>query len=436
MDFSTTAVAAHLHRHRRLIELCRLFVSYSAVQAVAQGLGLLAGIMIIRSLKKEEYAYYTIANTLGTMMILLSDTGISNSLSAIGGRFWQDDQKMGGLIKTGMVLRRQLVLLSLLVMMPVMIWMLLRNHAPLATVVWLILLAAVGAFFQLNTGVLYTVVSLRQQVGRLQSLVLVSVLPRLALIALFAILGILNAPLAVAAAGCAFAVQFLLLRHWVKPQIAWNAPPDAECRRDILAIVKQQAPQVVYYCLQNQVSIWLISIFGNVRGVAEVGALGRIGTIFSILGTTTGALIVPRFARCQDPARLRRLYALIIISFGGILTLGVFFAWLFPAPLLWLLGPQYAKLRDLIALSVLTSAIWSLSGLVYALNVNRGWITPAMLIIPAEIIAQIILCLSFDLSTVRGVYMISALTPVVPGLINLAVGLRRLNSKPLPDDPK
>jgi O-antigen/teichoic acid export membrane protein len=413
-------------KRRRLMEWCRLLASYSFVQAVAQGVGFLAGIMVVRTLPKQDYACFVIVNTIGPVMNMLSDNGVTNSLSAIGGKFWQNDTKLGSLIRTAMVLRRQLVLLSSLAVTPVLIWMLMRNHAPATTIGWLVVITLAGVFFQLNVGVLNTVVNLRQQVGRMQALVFVGVLPRLGLIALLAAMGWLNAPLAVAAGTVAFAVQFWLLKKWVQPQISWSATPSEEFRRDILAIVKKQAPLTIYFCLQSQIGIWLISIFGNVHRVAEVGALGRIGMIFSILVMTISGLIVPRFARCQEPTRLGYLYVLIILGFTGVVVLGTGLAWLFPTPLLWLLGGQYAQLADLVWLAVLASGAAALGGLLYALNVNRGWIPPASLVIPIEITNQLILCLVFDLSSVRGILMIGILAPILPSLINIWVGLKQL----------
>jgi O-antigen/teichoic acid export membrane protein len=411
-----------------LIEWVRLFVSYSVVQAMAQGLGFLAGILVVRTLPREEYAYFLIVNTIGPIMNLLSDNGVTNSLSAVGGKFWQDDGRMGSLVKTAMILRRQLALISFIGVTPFLVWMLWRNHAPSHTIAWLVPLSLVGVWLQLNVGVLNMVVNLRQQVRRMQSLVFCSVLPRLALIALFVALGILNAPLAIAAGCIAVASQFLLLQHWVKPQIAWDAPPDTEFRRGILAIVKQQAPLTIYFCLQGQIGLWLISIFGSVHRVAELGALGRIGMIFSIFVSTCSALIVPRFARCQAAGLLRAQYGLIIGGFTGVVVLGTLFAWLFPSPLLWLLGPQYMNLTDLVWLAVLAAGVPSLAGLLYSLNINKGWIPPAAIVIPAEILTQIVLCLSFDLSSVRGILIIAVLAPIIPGLINLFLGMRRLNS--------
>ena len=148
--------------------------------------------------------------------------------------------------------------------------------------------------------------------------------------------GFLNALLAVAAGTVALACQFWLLEQWVRPELSGSALPSEEFRKEILANVKRQAPMTIYFCLQGQIGIWLISIFGNVRRVAEVGALGRIGIIFAILVSTTSAIIIPRFARCQDAARLRSRYTLILLGFASIILLGTAFSWLAPGGLLWL----------------------------------------------------------------------------------------------------
>lgn len=430
MNLSSPVLTAYFQKHRRLFESFRLFASYSAIQIVVQGLGFLAGIQVVRALPEEDYGLFVIVNTIVPVIGLLSDTGITNSLSAIGGKFWQDDVRMGSLLKTAMILRRQLVVFSAIGITPLLVWMLWRSHASLGAIAWLIPITLTGVFFQLNTGVLGVVVSLRQQVRKMQLLALVGVVPRLGLIALLASMGLLNAPLTVAVGTVVLGGQFWLLKRWVRPQISWDAPPDGEFRKNILAIVKQQAPLTIYFCLQGQIGIWLISFFGNVKRVAEVGALGRIGMIFAILISTITAVILPRFARCQDPSRLRSIYLQIFVAFAGIVSLGTIFSWWMPGPLLWLLGPKYDQLGSLVWLAVLATGTASLSGVLYSLNVNRGWIPPAVIVIPAEVLTQVILSSTFDLSSVRGILLIGLLGPVVPGLINFCFGMHKLGLLP------
>ena len=84
-----------------------------------------------------------------------------------------------------------------------------------------------------------------------------------------------------------------------------------------------------------------------------------------------------------------------------------------------------------VRLSVLATGTGSLAGLLYGLNINKGWIPPAAIVIPAEIITQVVLCLTFEFSSVHGILLISILGPITPGLINLVVGIQKLKSKTL-----
>jgi O-antigen/teichoic acid export membrane protein len=415
-----------LGHHRRFLQLIRLFFSCAFVQASAQGLGLMAGIIIVRSLSKEAYAYFLIVNTIGPMITLLSDLGITNSLSAIGGKIWDKDDKMGSLISTAAQLRKQLFLLSSLVVAPVLIWMLMRNQAPIAVICWVVPITLLSVYFQLHTGVLNVVVNLRQQVKRILVLVVTGSLPRFTLVAVLAAVGLLNVPLAVVAGCVAQGLQLLLLAQWTRSQIAWNAPTDPNIRLSILAIVRQQAPLTLYFCLQSQIGIWLISSFGSVHGVAEVGALGRIGMIFGVLISTTSALIVPRFARCQDGPKLRVWYLQLILGYAALVLSSAALAWKFPQPLTSLLGPKYESLSHLMWLAVISTGSASFTGLTYSLIVNKGWIPPATFVVPIDIFNQLAMCLLFDFSTVEGVLWIGALSPILPGLINLLVGLKKL----------
>lgn len=428
MNFLRSGIRIYFDRHLRVLAWFRIFASYSAFQVIVQGLGFLSGILLVRVLSKEDYAYFMIVNTIVPIISLLSDTGITNSLSAIGGKFWQDDHKLGSLVNTAMVLRRQLVLFSSLAVTPVLIGMLLRISAPWTTVLWLVPITLLGVLFQLNTGLLGIVINLRQQLNKMQAQAFLGVAPRLVFIGLLAAFGMLNAPTAVATGTAAAAIQFWSMRQNVRSQIAWTAPPDRQLRKEILGNVRRQAPLTLYFCIQGQLSIWLISVFGNVERVAEVGALGRIGMIFSIFTATITALVVPRFARCQDMGRLRTLYFQILLGYAGLLTLGTLFCWCFPSPLLWLIGPKYSQLGNLVWLVVLAAGTAAWAGLVFSLNVNRGWIPRAAVVLPLATLSQIILCMYFDLSSVRDVLLISVIGPLVPGLVNFFLVLPNLNA--------
>ena len=112
-----------------------ILVRFTSVQVVVQALGFAAGILIVRGLPKREYAFYTIGNTMLATILLLADSGISSALTAIGGRVWQDDHRLGRLLTTTLQLRRQLAILTILVVVPVLVWLLRQNGAnPLVTI--------------------------------------------------------------------------------------------------------------------------------------------------------------------------------------------------------------------------------------------------------------------------------------------------------------
>jgi O-antigen/teichoic acid export membrane protein len=415
-------------RRRRLVGLFRIFAGYSCVQAIAQAVGFIAGILVVRALPKNEYGWYMIVNTIGPMVVVLSDSGITGSLTAIGGKFWEDNERLGILISTAMALRKRFVIVSGLVVIPLLIWLLARNDAPARVIILLVLASGTGALFQINTGILNVVLTLRQNIGQMQALALLGTFPRFVLILILVPLGLLNASFAAAAGAVCLGLQFFALVRWVKPQIVWTSSISKVFQSQILSIVKRQAPMTIYFCAQGQITTWLISIFGNVERVADVGALGRLGMIFAILMSSFSGVIIPRFARCQDSARLRTHYVWIISGFALCVILTAAFAAAFPRSLLWLLGSQYDRLGHLVWLAVLGAGITNLTGVLYLLNVNKGWIPPASILIPSEIVTQIVLCCLFKVSTVPGVLLVGVFGPVVPGLINLVVGLRKIAS--------
>lgn len=57
---------------------------FLSVQVIVQALSFGSGILIIRTLSKDEYAYFSIANSLQATMNILADSGIGIALAAIG----------------------------------------------------------------------------------------------------------------------------------------------------------------------------------------------------------------------------------------------------------------------------------------------------------------------------------------------------------------
>ncbi len=415
----------HSQRRNKLLGWFRLLAGFGAVQIVIQAVGFLSGILIVRNLSKPDYAWFTIANSLAATMGMLADSGVSGALSSIGGRVWQDNVRFGSLIRTALQLRRTLAWGSITVVTPVFIWMLMRNQAPAGVIVVLLPAALSGFLLQLTASVLGVVISLRQEIRQMQGIGLAAALLRIVLIGI-AVLVFIDARVAVIIGTLATGLQLYLVRKWTRAAVDCTAPPTSEYRVEILSVVKRQAPLTIFYCLQAQIGVWLISLFGSSQRVAEIGALGRFAVIFALIASVTNGIVLPRFARCQDRGILRRRYWQTIGGCTCIFGLLVAASAFFPRPLLWILGSQYANLEHEVWLMMLNAAMGAMFMTMYGLTFSKAWIPSALVTIPMEILTQAILIFTLDISTVRGVLVLGCLSCVPPILLNIYIARREL----------
>lgn len=398
---------------------------FVSVQLVVQVLGLASGIFLVRILEQRQYAYYTIATTMQGTMNLLADMGISAGLSAIGGKVWQDRYRFGQLINTALQLRYYLAIISILIVTPISLWMLIRNGASIGYAILITIIVLVSLNFQLTTGVLSVVPRLHSQLDKVQNIDLVLAVSRLALLGI-AYLTILNAAVATAAASVALGIQRFILELWVTDSIDKKASLNKEYRKEFIKIIKYSAPNAIYYCLQGQITVLLISLFGSVQSIAEIGALGRLGVIFSIIGSVMNSIVLPSFARCQSPKLLARRYLQILCVIGLSELVLVGGAVFFPDQLLWILGHQYSHLKSELILIVTSAVCFSIVNTMWSLNASKSWIKQVWLEIPSTIIIQIILIYCLDISTIRGVILFG-FSPLLPSLcVNSLMAYRGL----------
>ncbi|MEO7166279.1 MAG: polysaccharide biosynthesis protein [Spartobacteria bacterium] len=411
----------------RALQHARLVTRFASVQVLVQVIGFATGILLVRWLPQREYAYFTIANSMQGTINLLADIGISVGLVSIGGRVWQDRSRFGGLVNAALGVRRRLGTAAVIIVTPIMCSMLIKNGASIPYTLTLTAIVVVGVLIQFSLGVLGVVPRLRSDITQIQIIDLAGALLRLALIFAFVIVA-LNAGVAVAVATAAFFLQYILLRRYVAGVVDLGVPENPEDREGIIRLTKQLAANAVFYCFQGQITVFLISFFAHqVSSVAEVGALGRLGMIFAVLTNLLANIFVPAFARCQDPRRLRWLFAAII---GGVLTFSlavVAAASVFPDQFLFVLGNKYAHLQRELILMVGASVMAALTGTFWALNASKAWIAGSWLYIPLTIATQLALIPFTDFSSVTGVLTFNLVSAVPNLFLNLVLSFRGLH---------
>lgn len=416
---------------QKIVRTFRMFFAYLMSQVGMQVMNFASGLLLIRAMAKDQYAAYTIMNTLVPVMLVLSDTGISSGVMAIGRHHFQDNEKMGRLVSTALQMRRKFALYSFAIIGPFLAWMLFRNSVDVWTIALLTIASLAGISSQLMSAVLKAVLGLRQQFPPLMRMGLASTLLRLALIAgLIFLFTEISAFTAILAGTCSIFLETFIALRATKPQIVWNAPPDPEYKKEIFSLVWRTLPFTIYYCIQGQLSIWLISIFGHGEQVADLGAATRLAIIFTTVCTTFAALLINKFAIANGRRRLLLQFFQIAAGLVVILTSVVMFSYIYPAPFVWLLGDKYINMSPLIWLVILCSGVGQISGVMFMLNTSKGWIPPAKFSIPLELSVQIALLCFLNLTTIHGVLIFSGLAAIPPLCFNSTILVMRILKEP------
>jgi len=390
-------------KYDTIISWGKLISITGSAQIIVQAVGFASGILIIRLLPVQEYAFYTLANTMLGTMTVLADGGITAGVMAQGGKVWQNKEKLGIILATGLDLRKKFAIGSLLVTAPILFYLLHHNGANWLTSL-LIALALIPAFYAaLSDSLLEIVPKLNQAVVPLQRNQVKVGIARL-LLSSVTMLIFPWAFVAVLAAGIPRIWGNIGLRKIVNNFASKDENPNVEVKNEIIDLVKRILPTSIYYCISGQITIWLISIFGNTTSLAQLGALGRLNMVLTIFGAIVTLLIVPRFAKLASYKKiLLQRFIQIMCTFLVLLSLIVLFVYFFPKPMLWILGQDYKDLNYELLLSIIGSCIGLLSGIVFSLYSSRGWALSPVVLITINVLAIITFASLFDLSSLKGV---------------------------------
>lgn len=377
-------------------------------QALIQGLGFVSGLLVIRLLSPEQYAYYTIAYAGLGMLTLLCDAGIGSGVMAIGGRCWQEPDRLGTVFASGMKLRYRLAMVGVVISFPVL-YLLIHRQGAFAGLSLLLCASIIPVFLATLTGHLQEiVVKLHQKLIFLQAVQLGSTLGRLLLLAAFLQFFPLSW-VALIIAGIAQWGANLCYRYGSAKLITASSPADAAVDKELKEYLKKTLPGAFYYAFAGQISVWLISVFGSVEAVAKVGVAGRIGMICTVIISVFNILVVPRFARL--PADGHRLFRFFALSLVTILVLGLALAvalTLFPSFASLLVGHAYGDMQSEIYWSIIATVLAMTGGAAYGMGAVRGFIMkPYYSIGIATAATAFLVCVS-DLKTATGVLKMNA----------------------------
>lgn len=400
-DRATVAETPLLSR-ARLGRLGR-FVS---AQVLVQVLGFAGGLLLVRTMAQSDYGHYTLAISLVGLVNVLLDLGLATAVLAQGGPMHADRARMAHLVADAFKVQRWLAMAGTAVLLPafaaLFVW---QGMAPLQVTALCALVMLCGLFNVYNA-VAVSVMRLRGDLVTQQRLdVLANIFKLLAFI--LAAATFVDARVAMAVNTAIAAAMLFKLRSYLREHLGLAQPSQGQHLSGLLSFIRRQAPNTLYYCFSGQLTIWLMAAFGNSERVAELGALGRLAALFSIIAAVVAAVIQPYFARASTVRQLRQGYWALNAFFGLMTAALCLVALVAPQGLLWILGPRYAGLTHEVVWMVLGAALSAWSGAVYAVGAARNWLVPSWVVIPSGLLILALAVQWFDVSTVAGNLMLN-----------------------------
>lgn len=395
----------------------RIF-SFGALQITVQVLTALGGILLIRMLSKQEYSYYTIANSMLGMLSSLSDLGIGVALLAIGGRVWRGRNELGTLLHTGMSERLKIGLPVAAGVAIALTMLLMRAGSSFNYAGLLVLLVLIAFFFQYSISIMAVAFRLHSQANRMQLIDVTAGALRLVFIGAL-IFFLPNAAAGVLIMVAVAGIQVLIYKRQIRPIADLGQPPAQNFAREIRGVMLSLAPNAIFQSVQSQIPIVLLTILGRASSVADFGALSRLAVLFAIFSSINANLFHPAFARLQTRAKMIAGFWLIITvnCLVGLVSVALVLA--YPAPFLWVLGSKYANLQHELVLAVIGACLGLVNGSVFGVAAAKGWVQKAWLYIPATLISQIIGVACLDLKTVTGALLLNIAAQVAAILVFL-----------------
>jgi O-antigen/teichoic acid export membrane protein len=406
-------------------------MAFAVGQPAVQMLNLLTGFFLLRWLSKEEFAMFGLAFAFQSTINQLTDLGFSGSIVALAGERGSDPAWLGRYLRTARHYRAQLLTFTLLgaaVAFPLLTW---RQEWGGGTKLLLFGAIALSVIFQGWMMYGSPLLVHRRLVSYYRPQIFSAAL-RLGLCLGLQWAGLLSG-WTVAWLG-ALAVGFVGIsyrraaRDCVQEPVASEPEVNREMRRYLAPLL----PGVVFAALQGQITVGIITLFGSTDKIAEVSALGRIGQLFLLLSAFNAVMVEPYIARVPA-SLLPRRYAQILIS--AILLAAVIgvSGFLFPSPLLWLLGPKYAGLGREVGWMVLTACVGYVSGVMWTMHAARRWIFwwGTVVYIVALVVVQAGCALTMDLSRTMPVIWFGLATALAAWAVHGVTGIYALWRKPI-----
>jgi len=350
-----------------------MIASFFLAQGALQSVQVLMGLFLVRKLSVDAYAQFSLAFGFQATMSALMDLGFSSTIVPLVGDRRNDPALVGRYVRAAKHLRDRAFWILAPFAVIAFLGMMYKHHWSWS--LQLLLLSSVLVTLYSSGRLSYNSAPLFI-FGRLREFYVpqtLSGLVRLTVYEVLRLLGALNAWTAAWLNALNVTVNGSLLGKESRKYVEWPKNDDPSTDRELLRYILPATPAIIFAAFQAQISLFLISIFGQTANIAEVAALGKLGQLFTVLMTFNVVVVEPYIARLHRE-RLWSTY-IKLFSVAAIFCIPiVLIAFAVPAPFLWLLGSKYEGLAGLVGWVVLAACVNYLAGLVWIMNRARKWL--------------------------------------------------------------
>jgi O-antigen/teichoic acid export membrane protein len=393
-------------------------------QGLAISCNLLYGLLCVRLLPVPEYAKFAVLfGFMGSLTVLL-DVGVSATLAPLVGDQITNLQLIADYVASIRRLAVRVYLFVIPLAIPAFFFLVRKQSWGFWVVAQMVAALIFTAWFARVSGCYGAVLILRRDRSYYYRMQILGSLGSLLLLALLWACHSVNIYVCVLlnVAQTIFIAISYFRRAKSLLGVKGHSSPASE--KLIIRLALPNMPDTLFYAMQGQITLMLITLVGHTSGVASVGALNRISQILVFASQMNPILIEPFVARLPV-ARVKRTYLLI----AGIVGIGtaafVSLAFFFPELFLWILGPHYKQLRIEVALVVLASGIRYFAGVLWIMHSARRFIYMWVSItnISCTLLIQAYFIATHDLSTVRGVVLLNVYSACVALGVIIAAGI-------------
>lgn len=399
--------------------------AFSGVQGLAQGVGLLAGILWVRAMPVAEFGVYTLAGSVISLVAILSDLGAGSSLQHFFHMKRGNMETFGPYIDAVRGLRQILGMIAAPVPLLVFVMTASRGALSASSLILPAGFVLVTLFAQQETSVRLTVLRLLgtwKQVYRAE----------LALSAIRLAGALLLPALRLATVSAALAAN-LAATIGAAALAAVGGVPRSKTRlterREVMRYLLPILPEAIYYAFQGQAMVWLAAFTGGTTELAEIGALSRLGLLVAVPQSLAVNYLAPKLAGRHDDRSFRSTAYIFAVFLFLISCSLLLVAVVVPEAFLWVLGRPYAGLETELALVVAGATLSMMSAFFVQVNRLKAWTQSLWKIILLTVVGQVIYCLNVPLASskaVLGLGLLANLLLTAGHLLVMLVGLARL----------